>query len=296
MTGPDSKANGARADASVAAPTTGEASVAAPATDGMGALRYDGATALVVGGASGIGAATATLVNELGGRVIVLDRVAPEQAVGEWIAVDLRDRNSIDAALDRVGTVDAVFGAAGVADGTPGLMNINFIAHRHIVQRLVDDARLRNGAVCLVSSAAGRAWQDHLPLLHDFLATDGFADAERWMDEHDGVATYTFSKQAMNCYVATMSPRLLPHGVRINAICPGPTDTPLARANADAWLGYASDYRQATGTSVLTPRQMAYPMAFLNSPAASGISGMNVFVDHGHTLALATGAWQHAAR
>jgi enoyl-[acyl-carrier-protein] reductase (NADH) len=41
---------------------------------------------------------------------------------------------------------------------------------------------------------------------------------------------------------------------------------------------------------------MAYPMAFLNSAAASGVSGMNLFVDHGYAMALATGAWEPAAK
>ena len=57
----------------------------------------------------------------------------------------------------------------------------------------------------------------------------------------------------------------LKQGVRINAICPGPTDTPLARANADMWLGFAQDYRDETGTPHLVPQQMGDVMVFLNS-------------------------------
>jgi enoyl-[acyl-carrier-protein] reductase (NADH) len=145
-----------------------------------------------------------------------------------------------------------------------------------------------------VSSAAGRSWEKQLPLLQEFLATTDFDAGERWIAGHDDTDTYRFSKQAMNCYVAMTTRRFLPNGVRINAISPGPTDTPLARANAEVWLGYASDYREAVGAAVLTAEQMAYPMAFLNSPAASGISGTNLFVDHGYAMALSTGAWQPA--
>ncbi|HET6954394.1 MAG TPA: SDR family oxidoreductase [Acidimicrobiales bacterium] len=81
-------------------------------------------------------------------------------------------------------------------------------------------------------------------------------------------------------------------GIRINAICPGPTDTPLARANADLWLAFAQDYREATGIGHHTPQQMGDAMAFLNSAAASGVSGVTLLVDSGHTMASASGSWE----
>jgi NAD(P)-dependent dehydrogenase (short-subunit alcohol dehydrogenase family) len=84
---------------------------------------------------------------------------------------------------------------------------------------------------------------------------------------------------------------LLKKGIRINAICPGPTDTPLAQANADLWLSFAQDYRDETGSKVHTPEQMGDVMAFLNSDAASGISGITLLVDTGHTMASVTGSY-----
>jgi NAD(P)-dependent dehydrogenase (short-subunit alcohol dehydrogenase family) len=95
----------------------------------------------------------------------------------------------------------------------------------------------------------------------------------------------------MNCYVAHQAYPFLAKGIRITAICPGPTDTPLARANADTWLTFAQDYREATGTPHLTPDQMGDTMVFLNSAAASGISGVNVLVDGGHVMSSLTGSW-----
>jgi NAD(P)-dependent dehydrogenase (short-subunit alcohol dehydrogenase family) len=62
-------------------------------------------------------------------------------------------------------------------------------------------------------------------------------------------------------------------GMGINAICPGPTDTLLARANADLWLSFGQDYREATGIQVHQPEQMGNAMVFLNSPAASAVNG-----------------------
>jgi NAD(P)-dependent dehydrogenase (short-subunit alcohol dehydrogenase family) len=91
--------------------------------------------------------------------------------------------------------------------------------------------------------------------------------------------------------VATHGYPLLKKGIRINAICPGPTDTPLAQANADLWLTFAQDYRDETGSKVHTPEQMGDVMCFLNSAAAFGINGITLLVDYGHTMASLTGAF-----
>jgi NAD(P)-dependent dehydrogenase (short-subunit alcohol dehydrogenase family) len=256
-------------------------------------FRYDGKRVLVVGGATGMGASAAQTVGDLGAEVIVLDHAAVEFPVAQAIQVDLRDRAAIDDALAQFdGAVDAVFSAAGVADGTPGLMKINFISHRHIVESLIENQRLgRGGAVCFISSVAGLAWESNLEQVKEFLATPDYESAAAWIDEHPGTDTYTFSKQAMNAYVAIQSYPFLKEGVRINAICPGPTDTPLARANADMWLGFAQDYRDDTNTPHLVPQQMGDVMVFLNSEAASGISGVNLLVDTGHVMSSLTGSF-----
>ena len=109
--------------------------------------------------------------------------------------------------------------------------------------------------------------------------------------EADGVNNYAFAKQAINTYVAMQAYPFLSKGVRINAICPGPTDTPLAQANADLWLTFAQDYRDATGAEVHTPEQMANVMIFLNSAAAKGISGVTLLVDSGHVMSSMTGSF-----
>jgi enoyl-[acyl-carrier-protein] reductase (NADH) len=57
-------------------------------------------------------------------------------------------------------------------------------------------------------------------------------------------------------------------------------------------LSFAQDYRDATGTSHLTPEQNGNVMAFLNSDAASGISGVNLLVDTGHIMSSLTGSYE----
>jgi len=257
-------------------------------------LRYDGKRALVVGGATGMGAAAAKSASELGAEVIVMDYAPVNYDVAKAIQVDLRDPASIDAAIDQLGgPVHAVFSAAGIADG-PDLMKINFIGHRHLIDRLLENNQLPSGsAICFISSVAGMGWENDLELLTEFLATPDFAAADAWAKarEGEGIIHYGFSKKAINTYVATQGYPLMKKGIRINAICPGPTDTPLAQSNADLWLSYAQDYRDETGAKVHTPEQMGDVMAFLNSAAAFGISGITLLVDYGHTMASITNAY-----
>jgi NAD(P)-dependent dehydrogenase (short-subunit alcohol dehydrogenase family) len=258
------------------------------------AFRYDGKRALVVGGATGMGAAAAQTVEALGGEVVVFDQHPVAYPVSKAVLVDIRDQSALDEALAGLDApIHSVFAAAGVADGTPGLMKANFIGHRHIIEQLVGRGVLsRGGSICMISSVAGLGWESQMPTLIEFLSTPDFETADAWIQAHEGTDGYGFSKQAMNCYVARQSYPLLKKGIRINAICPGPTDTPLARANAETWLGFAQDYRDETGTAHLTADQMGDTMVFLNSDAASGITGINLLVDAGHVMSSLTGSWQ----
>ena len=76
---------------------------------------------------------------------------------------------------------------------------------------------------------------------------------------------------------------MLKRGVRINAILPGPTDTPLAQANKDRWLGFGADYRKEANVEVSTSTDQALPLVFLCSAAAKAISGITVISDIGFT-------------
>jgi len=87
---------------------------------------------------------------------------------------------------------------------------------------------------------------------------------------------------------------LLKQGIRINAICPGPTDTPLAQANKEMWLGFGSDYRAAVGVEASTPLEQAYPLVFLCSDAAVSMTGQTVITDSGYFSAGITGSFPDA--
>jgi NAD(P)-dependent dehydrogenase (short-subunit alcohol dehydrogenase family) len=258
---------------------------------GSEAFRFDGKRVLVVGGATGMGAAAAQLAAELGGEITVLDIAPIEFPTKASIRVDLADQTSVDAALEQLtGPFDVVFSCAGIADA-PAVMKINFISQRHILDTMVGDGRIGPGAVVgMISSIGGYAWQSNLAQCLDFLAADSWEGMDRWVAAHEGTNTYVFSKQAMNTYVARQALEYAKRNMRINAIMPGGTDTPLARKHADTWLPFQGDFREATGRKHLTPEQMGNALAFLCMDAASGINGATLVVDDGYMSSGITGS------
>jgi NAD(P)-dependent dehydrogenase (short-subunit alcohol dehydrogenase family) len=259
------------------------------------AFRYDGKRALVVGGATGMGAAVAELVQDAGAETIVMDFADVKLAGAKAIHINLGEQGSIDAAIEEIGgPVHAVFSCAGVADGTPGIEKINFIGHRYLIEKLLERGWLGKGAsIGFISSAAGLGWERNLEELSEVLDIHDFDDASKWVNDHMK-ADYMHSKQMICAYVARECMGFLKQGIRINAICPGPTDTPLAQANKDMWLGFGSDYRDAVGVEASTPLEQAYALVFLGSDAASVITGQTLITDAGYFAAGQTGAFPDA--
>jgi len=260
------------------------------------AFRYDGKRALVVGGATGMGAATAELVQDAGAETVVMDRAEITTPGVKAIQLDLSDRASIDAALDACGgTIDALFSCAGVADGTPGIERINFIGHRYMIERLLERGMLQRGAaIGMISSAAGLGWEPDLDVW-----INAFLDITEWdaavaYAVDNMKADYLHMKRAMCAYVAREAYPMFKRGVRINAICPGPTDTPLAQANKEMWLGFGSDYRADVGSEASTPLEQAYALVFVNSDAAIAVNGHILVSDQGYLNAGLTGAYSPA--
>jgi NAD(P)-dependent dehydrogenase (short-subunit alcohol dehydrogenase family) len=259
-------------------------------------FRYDGKRVLVVGGATGMGAAVAQLTLDAGADVVVLDRTEVTLPGATAIVGNLADRESIDAAIDASGgAFDAVFACAGVADGTPGIERINFIGHRYLIEQLLDRDQLpRGSAIGMISSAAGLGWESNLAQLNGLLDIHDWDEAVQWTLDN-GMADYLHMKQAMCAYVAREAYPLFKRGVRINAICPGPTDTPLAQANKELWLDFGSDYRGDVGSDPSTPLEQAFPLVFLCSAAASAINGQTLVSDQGYLSAGLTNAYPAAA-
>lgn len=258
-------------------------------------FRFDGKRALVVGGATGMGAAAADLLVTMGADVVVMDYAPVERTDVTAISVNLADRDSIDAALDACGgPIHALLSCAGIADG-PAVMKVNFIGHRHLIDRAISAGMMpRGSSIGMISSAAGLGWERELTRINEFLDTAGFDEAVAWTDANPDTNHYMWAKQVMCTYVGRQAYPFISQGIRINAIVPGPTDTPLARANSDTWLGFGADYRADAGIEPSTSEEQAGPLVFLCSDAARHVNGALLITDAGYMASGLTGSYPAA--
>jgi NAD(P)-dependent dehydrogenase (short-subunit alcohol dehydrogenase family) len=257
-------------------------------------LSYEGKRVVVTGAASGIGAATARLVRELGAsHVFALDVRKAE--VGDWIETDLAKKESIDAAVRAIGaSVDALFNCAGLP-GPPfsdlETMLVNFVGLRHL-SNAIAETMPRGGAIASVSSVAGMGYLRRLADLRPLLTTLDFDQAKAWCAANGTIANgYPAAKECVIAWTQMRAKELGPRGIRINCISPGVTETPML-AQFDALVG--RDWMEAHLQGYLgrnaRPEEAAWALAFLDSNAASFVSGANLFVDAGYSGALTVGA------
>lgn len=247
---------------------------------------------IVTGAASGIGAAVARQLLDQGATVYSLDRNTPEVGVHKHIPVDLADRVSIDKAVAELdGTFDSLIQVAGVPGTAPGdvVVAVNTLAVRHLTESLL--GRLATGGnVTVVSSTAGFGWPLRLDVIKEFLATESFEEGARWFAEHPQQGNaYNFSKEATTVYVMTMALGLNEMGLRINAVLPGPVETPIL-----------ADFEETMGKDALDgvkemlgrhgrPDDIANAVLFLASASAEWVNGATLVVDGGIMSGVATG-------
>jgi NAD(P)-dependent dehydrogenase (short-subunit alcohol dehydrogenase family) len=190
-------------------------------------MDLSGAHAIVTGGASGIGAATVAELHAAGAKVAVLDlHDAPDADVA--LTVDVGDEEqvvaAVAAAVERLGGLSIAVVNAGIGGMAPILdlttqewdrvMRVNlrgaFVTLRESARAMV--ALQRPGAIVAVTSVSG------------FL-TDR------------AMAHYSVSKAGLAALVRVAARELGPHGIRVNGVAPGTTDTPMFAAT-DQMRGY----------------------------------------------------------
>ncbi len=263
-------------------------------------LGYSDKTVVVTGAASGMGAATARLLVDLGARVTALDIRPTEVAVRRFVEVDLRDRGAIDDAVATIDhPVDALFSCAGLP-GPPfselDTMLVNFVGARHLAQRLA--LSMPSGSsITAISSSAAVGWQDQMDTIGPLLATDGFDEAVAWLQAHEeswSWSGYLFSKWVVDAWVGWWYPDLAERGIRINCINPGPTDTAMMPAFHDFATKEVVD--QAVGPIGRYARsdEQAWALVTLGSPRLSYVAGEVLAVDGGFQGARDTGRHQAA--
>jgi NAD(P)-dependent dehydrogenase (short-subunit alcohol dehydrogenase family) len=227
-----------------------------------------------------MGAATAQLLLDLGARVVVADFAKVQIEGVTPLHINLSEKHSIDEAIQNVaGPIHAVFFCAGVADGTAGIERINFIGHRYLLETLVDRGLMPHGsAACFIASSAGLGWEPIYTKLAPALDIKDFDEASKWFVANE-MASYVGTKRILCAYIAREAYSFLKRGIRINASCPGPTDTPLAERAG--WSRGGADFRADIGIERSSPLEQAYPLVFLCSEAASAISGVTLVADAG---------------
>ncbi|MGH6912941.1 MAG: metalloregulator ArsR/SmtB family transcription factor [Geminicoccales bacterium] len=129
--------------------------------------------------------------------------------------------------------------------------------------------------------------------IDDLLDIGDWDKSLEWIDdnlEKVGGDSYSFSKEVVRVWGMRHSKATITQGVRTNSVCPAPIDTPLLtdfRATmGDKVIDFATN--QATGM-LMTPREVAMPLAFLGSEAASYVNGHDLIADGGFTAKMATG-------
>lgn len=252
-------------------------------------LGYEGSRCVVVGAATGMGAACAHRLLDLGAEVIALD-VAPIAApVKQAIEVDLADAGSIEAAVAQIpGEVPSIFVCAGVP-GPPRFdalqtMLVNFVGVRHCVEALLPRVP-RGGAVALISSVAGIGYRKQLAAWKELMAIAPFDEARAWCEAHPDVANgYLGSKQALIVYTKQRASELVKREIRMNCLLPAPTDTPMLPTFHEAAGGRQNleQFFLAPIGRNATPEEMADPLILLNSDAARFVSGHALAVDYGY--------------
>ncbi|MEU9503548.1 SDR family oxidoreductase [Streptomyces sp. NPDC048196] len=242
---------------------------------------FDGLAALVTGGGSGIGAATAALLQQRGAKVAVLDR-DPSGAPPGTLAVtaDVTSAAAVRAAVDEaaaeLGALHTLVGNAGI--GATGTVEDNDDEEwQHVLDvNLLGLARTARAALPHLRRAApDRPGAVSITHTCSIAATAGLPQR----------ALYAASKGAVLSLTLAMAADHVREGIRVNCVNPGTADTPwigrlLDRSDDPAAERAALHARQPMGRMV-TAAEVAAAIASLASPAAAGITGTALAVDGG---------------
>ncbi len=261
-------------------------------------LGYEKLTTLVVGASSGMGEATAQILIDLGAEVYALDVKQPAVPGVKYINVDLRKKESIDAAIAKLpAKIDRIFNTAGIGESENRIdtVLVNFMGHRRIIESLLPRMPNGTGAIAFVASLGGLAWTMNSQNCLEFLAVPDWEGQYAWLEARKDdpdiiggpkqrIRDYNFSKELVLTYVKQRAYQLSERGIRINTTMPGVTQTPLLKGMTDEQgkniTSHIGRYAKAS--------EQAWLLVFLNSNLAGYISGADIVVDYGFSGGIYT--------
>lgn len=256
---------------------------------------YGDRRVVVTGGASGVGAALLDRLAEAGATAVtVLDRAKPGGPHDQFVEVDLSVEAQVaDAAAQIDGPIAALFNNAGVANTLPPdvVFAVNHLAIRKLNAAL-EDQLAGGGAIVNTASIAGMGWATHLTEIQQLLAIDGWAEGAAWFSDRSDINgdPYGFTKECLQVLTMQEAKRLGAKGIRINAACPGPIQTPLLVDFRATMSDKMIDWSISQGDGqIVTADDVACVLAFLGSDGARSLSGTNLPVDRGFSGAMTTG-------
>ena len=254
---------------------------------------YRNKRVVVSGCFSGMGAATAQLLLQLGAEVHGLDYKQSDLKLASFKQMDLREPASIDAAAAAIGgKVDALFNCAGLPQTAPPLdvMKVNYAGTRRLTERILP-LMGEGSAIASVSSIGGLGWSRRVPVLMELLQIDTFEGAAKWCEEHLDIVRegYSFSKEALVVWTMMTATSLIKRGIRMNCTMPGPTQTPMMAHFEAATQRAVLDAAMQPINRRSTPEEQAAPLVFLNSSVASYLNGLAIPIDGGLMGGIATG-------
>jgi NAD(P)-dependent dehydrogenase (short-subunit alcohol dehydrogenase family) len=248
-------------------------------------MRLANKTALITGGNSGIGLATARLFVAEGARVAITGRNqktldAAAQELGSnllAIAADITDLAATEAVMDQVvstfGKLDVLFANAGIAGNTPVGATTLAAFERVIVTNLTAVFFTVQSAVAHLNEGAS------IILNGSVISVLG----------SPGYSAYAASKAGVRAMARVMASELSPRGIRVNVISPGAIRTPIwgaATATAEAEKALEDRIAKATPLrGIGEPDHVAKAVLFIASDDSAHVQGQELFVDGGASAA-----------
>ena len=238
---------------------------------------FEGLVAVITGGASGIGAATASQLRDQGARVAVLDRAysVVHQAATLEVPCDVADQESARAAIDSVaaalGSMDILVNNAGIGAAGDVAQNDDDEWHHVLSVNVIGIARVTRAALPFLLQSGHAAIVNTSSVLADVGVPQR--------------ALYSASKGAVRSLTLAMAADFVKQGIRVNAVTPGTADTPwvqrlLDQAPDAQAAAVALRARQPMGRLV-TADEVAHAIAYLASPLSGSTTGTILGVDGG---------------